>query len=66
MISYRPFFETLKNSDITMYDLTKHYKVAGSTLQKLRDNENMNLSTIDRLCRIFHCKISDIVEVIET
>lgn len=66
MISYRPFFETLKNSGITMYDLTKYYKVAGSTLQKLRENENMNLSTIDRLCRIFHCKISDIVEVIET
>jgi len=66
MISYRPFFETLKNSGISMYDLTKYYKVAGSTLQKLRENENMNLSTIDRLCRIFHCKISDIVEVIET
>ena len=58
MISYRPFFETLKNSGISMYDLTKYYKVAGSTLQKLRENENMNLSTID-------CVVGSDVEIVK-
>lgn len=64
MISYRPFWNTLEKSNINTYELITFYRVSGNTIQKMRDNENLTLRTIERLCKILRCRIEDIVEVI--
>ena len=64
MISYRPFWNTLEKSNTNTYELITFYRVSGNTIQKMRDNENLTLRTIERLCKILRCKIEDIVEVI--
>lgn len=46
MISYKPFWETLKKSSETTYTLIHKY--------------NISSATIDRLCRILHCGIEGI------
>lgn len=65
MISYSPFWKNIESKNITVYELIRYYRVSGNTIQKLRDNENMTLRTVERLCKILHCKIEDIVEVVD-
>lgn len=65
MISYKPFWRTIDEKGITVYELMKYYRISGNTIQKLRDNENLTMRTIDRLCRVLHRPVQDIVEVIE-
>jgi DNA-binding Xre family transcriptional regulator len=65
MISYSPFWKNIKSKNITIYELIRYYRVSGNTIQKLRDNENITLRTVERLCKILHCKIEDIVEVVD-
>ncbi|MBO7734015.1 MAG: helix-turn-helix domain-containing protein [Methanobrevibacter sp.] len=63
MISYEPFWNTLHQRGISVYELLKYYRISGNTIQKLRDNENLTIKTIERLCKILNCNIENIVEV---
>lgn len=65
MISYAPFWETLKKKNISTYKLLHEYGLSHGTYDNLRHNRNVNLSTIDQLCKILHCKIEDVVEFID-
>lgn len=64
MITYNPFWKTIEKKNMTTYELIRYYRVSGNTIQKMRDNENLTLRTIERLCKILRCRIEDIVEVI--
>ena len=63
MINYKPFWKTLSEREITVYELVKYYRVSGNTIQKLRDNENLTLKTVERLCKILSCNIEQVVEI---
>lgn len=62
MIRYDPFWKTLKEKNISQYMLTEYYDISSSTLSKMKHNQICSLHTIDRLCGILDCSISDIVE----
>ena len=64
MISYAPFRKTLKESKETTYTLITVHKLSSTTLDKLRHDKPVNTTTLNDLCRIFDCKLSDIVEYI--
>ena len=64
MISYDPFWKTLKKKELTGYRLNKSYGVSRSLLDKLKHNKDIRLSTLSDLCRILDCKVTDIVEII--
>lgn len=64
MVSYRPFWETLKQSHETTYTLIKNHRISGSTLDKLRKNKPLNTTTINDLCRILACRVQDVMEYI--
>ena len=61
MIIYRPFWETLKNSNETTYTLINKYHVSSAIIDKLRKNKPMNTTTLNDLCRILNCDICDIM-----
>lgn len=61
MVKYDKFWETLKRRNLTQYDLYTHYNVNRSLLDKLRNNRNIEVYTIDKLCNILHCNIEDIM-----
>lgn len=65
IISYMPFWETLKRKGISQYSLIngKHQFSTG-TLDTMRKNESMTLNTVDDICMMLDCKISDVVEII--
>ncbi len=62
MISYKPFWDTLKNSNESTYTLIQKHNISSSTIDRLRKNKGISTQTIDDLCRIFHCKVQDIIE----
>lgn len=62
MIRYTRLWETMREKDITQYDLYTKYNVNRSQLHRLRHNLNVEVNTIDRLCNILGCKVEDIME----
>jgi len=61
MIRYDPFWKTLRASQETTYTLIKNHHISSSTIDKLRKNKPVNTTTINDLCRILSCTVSDIM-----
>ncbi len=62
MISYEPFWKTLKKKNITQYQLINTYGISAGQLSRMRANNHISTHTIDNLCDILECEISDIAE----
>ncbi len=65
MIVFDRLWDTLKQRGISQYKLIKEYHVSTGQLDRLRKNQNVNTYTLDQLCRILKCQVSDIMEYIE-
>lgn len=65
MISYKPFYETLLKKGVTEYALIFKHGIPANTLHRMKHNENVTLKTIDELCFILDCEISDIVKYVK-
>lgn len=61
MISYEPFWNTLKIKNISQYRLIKDYGISAGQLSRMRANQNISTHTIDMLCEILDCKVEDII-----
>ena len=62
MIKYDKLWETAEKRGITKSMLTKKYNVSKAQLYRLRYKQPVSTNTLDRLCNILECDISDIVE----
>jgi len=62
MISYEPFYQTLKKKKITEYNLINKQGFSSYILYRMRRGENITLKTLDTLCFILDCDISDIIK----
>ena len=64
MIIYDPFWETLKESNETTYTLINKHHISSATIDKLRKNKPFNTTTINDLCMILNCDLSQIAKYI--
>lgn len=64
MISYEPLFRTMKQKEITSYQLMK-LGFSRSTYYAIKHGENISTHTVNQLCKILKCNVSDIMEYIE-
>ena len=62
MIKYDRLWETMKTKGITQYDLYTHHNVNRAQINRLRQNKNVEVNTIDTLCNILQCAVEDIME----
>jgi len=62
MITFEPFWETLKRKNISQYELIWEYGVSTGTLDALRKNRSITLNTLNDFCNILHCDITDIIQ----
>ena len=62
MITYEKLWITMKEKDISIYDLYTTYNVNRSQIDRLKHNHNIEVNTIDKLCNILNCKVEDIME----
>ena len=65
MISYKPFYKTLAEKNITEYALIFKHGIPANTLHRMKHGANISTKTIDTLCYILDCEVSDIVEHIK-
>lgn len=63
MITYAPFWKTLKTYGVTTYDLMKYDKISSSTIHRLRHDLPIDTKTLDKLCKALNCY--SIFEIIE-
>ena len=61
MISYTPFWDTLKKSPESTYTLITRHHISSSTIDKLRKNKPITTTTINDLCRILGCRVDEIM-----
>lgn len=64
MISYEPLFQTMKRKNISTYELEKR-GFSRSTYYAMKNGESVTAHTINQLCTILQCEVSDIMEFIE-
>lgn len=62
MITFDPFWETLKEKGISQYSLIKDYGVSTGTLDALRQNRSITLNTLNDLCQILQCNVEDVIK----
>ena len=47
--------------EITTYDLIYKQGMSANTIQRLRHGQNISTRTLNELCEILHCNVSDIL-----
>lgn len=62
MVVYTPFWNTLKQSSESTYTLIHVYHISSATIDRLRNNKPLSTTTINDLCRILNCEVSDIMK----
>lgn len=62
MISYAPLWKTMKRRGATTYTLQVKGSISSSTVRRLKSGESVSTNTLDALCSLLECDLSDIVE----
>lgn len=65
MISYKPFYNTLFQKNITEYTLIFKHGISANTLYRMKKGEAITTKTLDTLCFILDCQVSDILEYVK-
>jgi len=65
LITYNRLWETMKKKGISTYYLRYKEKIGGGTMQRLQKGEIVSTSTLNMLCKILRCNLSDIAEYID-
>lgn len=64
MISYEPLKRTMESRGITSYRLEK-LGFSRATYYSIRHGNSISTNTIDQLCKLLKCSVSDIIEFID-
>ncbi len=66
MISYAPLWNTMKQRGLTTYDLIYKNGLSANTIHRIKNNNATTTKTLDELCFILSCNVSDIIEYVES
>ena len=64
MISYAPLWRTMELRQATTYTLQVKGNVSSSSIRRLKAGESVSTNTLDAICKILGCTISDIIEYV--
>ena len=65
MIKFDRLWETMKEKNISTYQLREKCGIDSKTIRRLRANENIETKTLDKLCSALNCKLEEIAQYIE-
>ncbi|MBE6918581.1 MAG: helix-turn-helix transcriptional regulator [Ruminococcaceae bacterium] len=65
MISYAPLWETMRRQKATTYTLQVKGGISSSTIRRLKAGESVSTNTLDALCRLLHCQVTDVLTYID-
>ena len=64
MIVFDKLWETMAQKGVTTYMLREKCGIDSKTVRRLRNNDNMETKTLNKLCTILECEIEDIMEFV--
>lgn len=64
MIRYDRLWATMEARGMTQYRLIKQYSFSAGQIGRLKKNMHVSTHTLDTLCSILECDISDIIEYV--
>jgi len=64
LISYAPLFKTMKEKHITSYRLEK-LGFSRATYYSIQKGNSVSTNTINQLCKLLECNVTDVMEYIE-
>jgi len=62
MITYEPFFDTLRLKRITTYKLVNDFGFSKGTLDSLKQNRNITMETLNNICNLLDCDINGVIK----
>lgn len=65
MISYKPLYETMLQKGVTEYELIYKHGLSSNTIHRMKHGKPITTTTLDTLCFILNCNVSDILEYIK-
>lgn len=65
MIRFDKLWQTMKEKNISTYQLRENGGIDSKTIRRLRANENIETKTLDKLCAALDCSLEDIAEYIK-
>ena len=64
-ISYDKLWKLMKNNKMKKSELAEAAGFSSYVMTKLNNDRPVSMEVMLRLCKIFHCDIGDVMEVIE-
>ena len=65
MIRFDRLWETMDRKGITAYRLREQSGIDSKTIRRLKANDNFETKTLNKLCAVLNCTLSDIAEYVE-
>jgi len=66
MISYEPLWDTLNKRNMSTYDLIYRHGLSANTVHRLKNGRDITTKTLNELCFILKCSVSEVIEYCET
>lgn len=64
-VSYNKLWALVRQNKMKKGELAKAAEISRYAMNRLNHNEPVQMEIMMRLCKVFHCDIGDLVEVIE-
>lgn len=64
-VSYEKLWKLLKANKMKKKDLAAAAEISSYTMTKLNREEYVSMEVIAKFCKIFHCDVGDVMQIIE-
>lgn len=64
-ISYDKLWQLMKANKMRKMDLANAADISSYAMRKLGNNKPVDMQVMVNLCKVFHCDIGDLMEIIE-
>ena len=65
MIRFDKLWKTMEEKGITTYALREKCGIDSKTIRRLRANENIETKTLNKLCSVLKCSLTEIAEYVD-
>ena len=65
MIKFDRLWETMKKKDVTTYWLREKCGIDRKTIRRLKENDNIETKTLNKLCAALDCGLDEIAEYVK-
>ncbi len=65
MIVFDKLWETMKQKNVSTYELREKCDIDSKTIRRLRANENIETKTLNKLCAYLGCGLDEIARYVQ-